>query len=394
MAYQRGHKLVCVKVLIGFGDALGQRRDRHADIGGQRPAAGLETDAGVIGVVSRLPQPAAVLGTRGPLEILAAVIGGDFLHGFGLLLDSRGRAVKFEEQGRLFAQGGLAVAVDGDDRQLVQQFDARHRDPQLYGLDHGLYRCGQRREGANGAGDGFRQGIKPHREFGDDAQRAFGADHQPRQVVAGGRLAGTPAGLEGASVGQYHRHAQHVLAHGAVTHCIGARSPGRRHAAYTGVGARIDRKEQPGAVQGRIEGLARDSALHRRVKVMLTHGDDVVERRQIDADPALHRQQMAFQGCAGAEGDHRSEPAVAQGNDFGDFRRGFGEYHRIRRHWRIRGFILAVMQAHRCGYGKAGAEAGGERRGQLLRQRGAIGGGIHGYLRRWGCPTDSTPRLY
>ena len=47
------------------------------------------------------------------------------------------------------------------------------------------------------SGSGCTRKVK----FGDDAQRAFGADEQTRQIVACRGLAGAGAGLDDASVG-------------------------------------------------------------------------------------------------------------------------------------------------------------------------------------------------
>ena len=47
-----------------------------------------------------------------------------------------------------------------------------------------------------------------------------------------------------ATVGHHGGERQHVLAHGAVAHGVGARGARRRHAAEGGVGAGIDREEQ------------------------------------------------------------------------------------------------------------------------------------------------------
>ena len=49
-----------------------------------------------------------------------------------------------------------------------------------------------RRKGADRRRDRLRDAVEPQRDLGDDAERAFRADEQPRQVVAGRRFAGAP----------------------------------------------------------------------------------------------------------------------------------------------------------------------------------------------------------
>src|SRR5439155_667188 len=69
VAEERDRHRGSLDLLRGFGDALGQARDRHAYVGGYRTRAGLELQAGEVGVVARLPDLRAVFGAGGPLEV-------------------------------------------------------------------------------------------------------------------------------------------------------------------------------------------------------------------------------------------------------------------------------------------------------------------------------------
>jgi hypothetical protein len=133
----------------------------------------------------------------------------------------------------------------------IQQFDARHRNAHLYGLDHRAYGRGQRRESADRAGDRFRYRVKANREFGDDAQGTLGTDHQSRQIVARRGFAGAATGFQDAAIGQDHRHAEDVFAHGSIAHCVGARRACGGHAAEAGIGTRVDGEKQARTVQVR-----------------------------------------------------------------------------------------------------------------------------------------------
>ena len=106
---------------------------------GKQRQAGLQLQAGEIGVVPGLPQAAAVFRVGRPLEIGTAQFAGDGLHGFRLFGDPGRAAVEFEEQGRRLGQRRLAEQVDGLQRQRVEQFDARHRHAELDGLDDRLH---------------------------------------------------------------------------------------------------------------------------------------------------------------------------------------------------------------------------------------------------------------
>ena len=120
---------------------------------------------------------------------------------------------------------------------------------------------------AHGRGDRLGHAVEPQLDLGDDAERAFGADEQARQVVAGARLARAAAGVNDAAVGGDDGQAEHVLAHRAVADGVGARRARRRHAADRRVGAGIDREEQAGALELGVQLLARDARLHAAVEI-------------------------------------------------------------------------------------------------------------------------------
>jgi hypothetical protein len=161
-----------------------------------------------------------------------------------------------------------------------------------------------------------------HGEFGDDAERAFGADQQTGQVVAGGGFLGAAAGADDAAVGQHDGHGHDVLAHRAVAHGVGAGGARGGHAAERGIGAGVDGEEQAGALEGFVELLARDAGLDGGVEVFGVDGGDLVQAGNIEADAAAHGQQVAFNGAAGAVGDDGHLVLMAQTDGFGDFSGG------------------------------------------------------------------------
>ena len=87
---------------------------------------------------------------------------------------------------------------------------------------------------------------------------------------------------------------QRVVAHGAVAHGVGAAGARGAHAAQRGIGARVYGKEQARVAHVFVELLARDARLHRDGEVFSVHSQDVVHARDIQADAALHGQQMPF----------------------------------------------------------------------------------------------------
>ena len=105
-----------------------------------RLAAGPQRQRGVVGVVPRLPQPGAILGRRRPLEVGAAVLGGNLLHRRRAARRRRPRWCRGTRRSSVgfSGVGQLRVAVDRVDLHLVEQLDARHRDAELDRGDHGL----------------------------------------------------------------------------------------------------------------------------------------------------------------------------------------------------------------------------------------------------------------
>ena len=136
-------------------------------------------------------------------------------------------------------------------------------------------------------------------------ERAFRAHEQPGEIIAGRGFAGAARGLDDPSVGHDHGQRQDVLAHRAIAHRIGARGAGRGHAAQRGVGAGVDREEQPRGLQMLVQLLAGDAGLDGDVQIIGRHPQDPVHPADIDAHPAAGGGHAAFQRGAGAEGDDR-----------------------------------------------------------------------------------------
>ena len=71
-----------------FGNALSQPGDGHADIRREATTARLQLQTGKVGIVARLPQPAAILGAGRPFKIGAPEFIGYRLDNLRLLLDA------------------------------------------------------------------------------------------------------------------------------------------------------------------------------------------------------------------------------------------------------------------------------------------------------------------
>lgn len=305
-----------------LGQALGQPRDGHAGVGGERAAARAQLQAGEVRVVPRCPEPAALFLPGGPPEAPAAMLLRDRLQRLALLRHLRGGTAELEEQRGRRREARAAVRVDRLNRQRIQHLGARQRHAELDRLDHAVDRALHVGEIDDRRRDRLGLRVQLDRDLGDDAQRAFGAAEQLREAVAGGRLAGAPGGADHLAVGPHHRERQHVVAHRAVADGVGARGRGGHHAADRRVGAGIDREEEAGAGQLAVEVLARDAGRHRGRQVLGADRQHAVHSGQVDADSAPHRQQVALDRGADAERDDRHALGGAQLHDLRDFLRG------------------------------------------------------------------------
>ena len=124
---------------LGLADAVGQPGDRDARVGRPAPRSRAQRQRGMVGVVARLPQLRALFRRVGPREIVAAVSVDDGARPRRLLGDVRGaQPVKLEEEHRRHRIAQSRVTVDGIHLHLVEELDARDRNPELDDRDDGL----------------------------------------------------------------------------------------------------------------------------------------------------------------------------------------------------------------------------------------------------------------
>src|SRR6266536_1875125 len=77
MTDDRRQEIEPLQIVLGLGDAIGEPRNRHADIRCYHARAGTQRLHRPIGIVPGLPEFGAVLGPGGPGEIAAAALLGD-----------------------------------------------------------------------------------------------------------------------------------------------------------------------------------------------------------------------------------------------------------------------------------------------------------------------------
>ena len=313
---------------------------------------------------------------------------GQFLHQLGLLLHAGGRTMELHQQHGFFPQGQLGVRVHHAHGVLVDQLHTRNRNPHLNDLNRGAHRRFNAGEPAHSRADGFGQRVELDGDFGDDAQRAFTAHHQPRQVIPGRRLFGPRARANHAAAGGHHLQRQHVFTHSAVAHGVGPAGARGTHTAQCGVGAWINREEQSGAFDGFIELLAGHAGLNRHRQVFGIDLQHLVHAAHVQADAALHRQQVPFKRRAHAKRDHRHMELTSQRHRVGHVLRVFCKHHGRRRRGVEGRLIPPVLLTHHLGGGAVGSKAalqrGDEGGGNVA--RGNIDGQKHGQASVHGNP--------
>ena len=187
------------------------------------------------------------------------------------------------------------MGVDHSNSIGVDQLHPRDGDTHLDDLNRGSH-C--RFNAGKRAGRGrhrFGQGVELDGDFGDDAQGAFAAHHQTGEVVAGRRFASAGSGAYDFTAGGDHFQAQHVFAHGAVANRVGAAGAGGAHAPNRGVGSWVNGEKQARAFDFFIQLFAGNTGLYRDRQVFWVDGQHFVHATQVDADTALHCQQVALQ---------------------------------------------------------------------------------------------------
>ena len=250
--------------------------------------------------------------------------------------------------------GGAAVAELGEDvpgmrcaeriasiRQVREhgfQAGARH---QLESGDAIADAAAQRREQLDRlcrAGDrdprrGARRGLRVQAQHGcgDHAERAFGAEEELLQVVAGVVLAQAAQPIPHPAVGQHHFHAEHLLARGSIAQHVDPAGVGRKVAAdlAAAFGGERERKQAPGVRRRGLHRGEHAAGLHRRRIVEEVEAADAVHasEREHDLAPRPRGHRAADQAGVAALRHHRQALARAQGDHLRDLFGASRAYH-------------------------------------------------------------------
>ncbi len=212
------------------------------------------------------------------------------------------------------------VLVDQAQRKLAHHFEARKARAQV------LVRKAQQRDRMverwhRGPGRELRRGqrVELHRRCGDDAERAFAADHQVAQVVAGVVLAQAAGAFPDFALRRDHFEAQAQIARVAVANHLRAAGIGGKVAAdgAAAFGGKAQREQEALLLRRFLQRLQDAAGLHRHREVGRVNGANRVEPLQ-----AQHHLRAAVVG----NGAH-CQPGVAALRHDGRAGRGAGLDH-------------------------------------------------------------------
>ena len=145
------------------------------------------------------------------------MVRGDLRDRFGLFGHIPiAQAVKLEEECRQWRVAEMRETIDRIHLHFIEQFDPRHRNPELDRRDYRADGTLDAVELAGRRGKCLRTSVKPDRQLGDHTERSLRADKQLGQVVAGRRLSRAPAGGDDPAIGDDDGQAKDGIPHRAV----------------------------------------------------------------------------------------------------------------------------------------------------------------------------------
>ena len=254
------------------------------------------------------------------------------------------------------------LLADALDRRVIYELQRGRQNP---GLEDA------RRGGCGGLGRlEERQQRAPRRrerdeaqvDFREDAQRAFGADEEAREVVAGHALQRARADVDDVALRQDDLEAGDVIARDAVLDraqpagAFGDVAAERGEIRAGGVG----RIEQAAALHLGLEVADGDARLDGGDLVVVVHLEDAVHAPEVERDPAAGGHRAAGQPARRAARIDRRLLAVRQTQHAGDFLGGVRERDDIRQRGAARAVVRREDPLLDLGRDALGAEDGPE----------------------------------
>ena len=282
-------------------------------------------------------------------------------------------AVGLHQQQRLAIQrqADFGVVLDATDGRAVQKLQRAGDDLRGDDVGHRLRGLVHLREGGHHGALGRRLGDQLEQNLGDHAQRAFRADEQVLERIAGDVLDALVAGPEHFAVRQHHLQAHDVVAGDAVFEAAQAAGVFRHVAADGGDlhRARVGRIEQARRRRGIGDCLRGDAGLGQQGEVGAVQFQDAVHLHQAEHDAIRAGQAAAAQAGAGAAGDDGGFGLIGEFEHANGLLGGVGESHTAWHLLQRRGAVKGVRnQIFLRGQDICGAEEASKFRSYILRK--------------------------
>jgi len=278
--------------------------------------SGREASDGAEGVFAALPEKVALLGVAGDADFTRAVEFANFGDLRGVLFGGFAEAVDFDEEdgGAVERESGVNPSFDGAERPAIEHFAGRGSDAARGDFDDGFGGSVNAIVDGEEGFDGFWRVREADGDFGDESERAFGADEKAAKVVAG-RVERFAANANELCVGQNKLQAENVVRRDAVSESVRAAGVFGDVAA-DGAGSLaggIGREVESGVGDGGGQIGIDDAGLDDGALIFDVEFDNAIHAREGNDDAAVARERAA--------GESRASPASDDGNvmAIGDF---------------------------------------------------------------------------
>ena len=261
----------------------------------------------------------------------------------------------------------MDVGFHGAKRPAIEHFAGGGGDAARGDVHHGFGGVVESLENCQQSFHGFRQAREFHGDFGDQRERAFGADEQTQQIVAG-RIERGAADADQFAGGQNDFERENVIGGDAVRE--GVRAAGIfGNVAADGAGflaGRIGRKMQSGVGDGGAEIGIHYAGLDGGALIFDINFQNAIHARKNCEDAALARKRAAGKAGAGAAPDQRNLISIREFDDAEDI----GGRARKDDAVRPRDFDRAVVFVKQQLLGPVQDAVGAEKRFQVVEKSG------------------------
>ena len=279
------------------------------------------------GILATFPEQLALFVVAGHADFARFVGAADFVDGGGLRGDGFQHAFDFEEKDGAGIHGKAGVDVIFDDAKgpAVEHFASGRRDAAGGNVGHGFARVVDGFENGEKRFDGFGFAGKFYGDFGDESERAFGANEEAGEIV-GARIALLAADADNFAGGEHEFERGDVIGGDSVGERVRAAgifgdvtADGGRFLAG-GIGSEVE----PGMLDGACDVEIYDARLDDGALIVEIEFEDAIHTGENKHESARTGERATREAGAGTTAEDWDAVLRGDANDLGDFggRRG------------------------------------------------------------------------